>query len=75
MKLRTALNVITETKILISGAYEGKYEDVYLIIDYLGDQKAFSKALNQRQKLEKENPAVTCIAYNKALGCIEIDIK
>lgn len=74
MKLKSVLKTITETKLLISGAWGSKYEDIYLKIDYLGDKEEFSRALAERQRLEKINPNVWNISYNKAVGCIEIDI-
>ena len=74
MKLRTALNTIIDTKILITGQYNTKYEDVYIKQDYLGEFSEFRAARKAIEKLLAENPKVLRIGYNKAVDCIEIEV-
>ena len=74
MKLRTALNTIIDTKILITGQYGTKYADVYIKQDYLGEFSDFCAARRAIEKLLKENPKVLQIGYNHAVECIEIRI-
>lgn len=74
MKLRTALNTIIDTKILITGVYGTKYADIYIKQDYLGEISDFRAARKAIEKLLKENPKVLRIGYNKAVECIEIEV-
>ena len=74
MTLKTARKLIVDTKVYYSAEVaDGEFD--YCIMNYLGDQKEFTESLNKVSEWERRKAIVKNIGYNKAHGCIEVDIK
>lgn len=74
MTLKTMLNVLAETRYMITACEveTGDYETIE--IDYGGDLARFSDALSIRTTWTARKNRVDYVRYNNVAGCIEIRV-